>query len=175
MKFEFFESLSRVEAQKYLQNFLEVEGKAFEGLAAEAAADGLLLNFTLPSLAPLYEWVATRAAVVSKEPDPALPPWIRSTESYAEGLFDLTPETSAAVMRTAYYLGETFRRQFPSLHWGIGDPSTAEQQQPVVGPFQNGIEMSVILVTENLVRGMIKGKGREIAERAFARWASSVN
>jgi hypothetical protein len=175
VKFQFFESLSRIEAEKYLQNFLEVEGEAFKVLAAEAAADGLLLDFTLPSLAPLYEWVAKRATVVPKAPDPALPSWIRDTESYAGGLFDLTPETSAAVMRTAYYLGETFRRQFPGLSWGIGDPSTAEQQQPVVGPFQHGIEMSVILVTENLVRRMIKGKGREIAERAVAHWASSVD
>jgi hypothetical protein len=175
VKFQFFESLSRKEAEKYLQNFLEVEGEAFEALAAEAAADGLLLDFTLPSLAPLYEWVAKRAAVVPRAPDPALPPWIRNTESYVEGLFDLTPEASSTVMRTAYYLGETFRRQFPRLRWGIGDPSTAEQQQPVVGPFQHGIEMSVILVTENLVRGMIKGKGREIAERAFGHWASSVD
>ena len=57
MKFQFFESLSRKEAEKYLQNFLEVEGEALKR-SRPKPADGLLLDFTLPSLAPLYEWVA---------------------------------------------------------------------------------------------------------------------
>ena len=77
-------------------------------------------------------------------------------------------------MRAAFYLGETFVMGFPPLQWRIGNPTYAQKNQPVVGPFKAGMELPVLLVAENLVRGMVEGKERDSTEGAVQKWASFV-
>jgi hypothetical protein len=54
------------------------------------------------------------------------------------------------VLRAAYFLGESFAKDYPELHWGRGNRETALQNMPVISGFKGNIEMPPIMVTENL-------------------------
>jgi hypothetical protein len=173
--FTFFESLSRDEGDLFLQNFLDEMRKAMPGFLASASAEGLTTDFSLDSLSPLFAWVSASLTIIPLEADPELPEWIRSSDTYADNLFDFDEPSKITVLRSAYYLGESFTRSYPSLTWAVGRRDTAPQQQPVVSGFQHTMEMPVLLVAENMLRRSHSdgpdGPGIVVAVRS---WSSKV-
>lgn len=157
MNFGYFESLSRQEAQAYLDAFLAESGRGFEQTAATAKSNGLILDFSLQSIAPFMFWVAPQLQTVRRMEDESIPLWIRQTKEHSAGLYDFTEEASILVLRVAFYFGESFVRLFPKLEWGTGNEKFAEQNMPVAKGFSNGYELAPILVTENLFRRLIEG------------------
>jgi hypothetical protein len=56
----------------------------------------------------------------------------------------------------------------------VGDPETAQQNMPVITGFGNQLELSPILVTENLLRRALKGAAPDAIERAVNRWVADA-
>lgn len=42
------------------------------------------------------------------------------------------------------------------MRWGVGDRDSAVQNQPVLEGFKSGVQLSPLLVTENLLRRLIE-------------------
>jgi hypothetical protein len=173
VNFAFFEALTDEEAFTYLDGFLR-EGRESHGeFVAAAEQDGVVADLSLESIEPVMAWVAGTVVTVPRDEDPALPWWIRESDSYKENLFDFDESSRALVLCFAFYLGETFTRAYPRLTWGVGRRNVAEQGQPVVTGFAHSIEMAVLLVGENLVtRAVTGGPSSAGAERAVSLWAS---
>ncbi len=159
MDFAFFESLTVEEARIFLSRFLEEEKVATEKLVAAAKSAGLSADYNVESLVPLFWWVAGGLKTIPREPDLSLPDWIRNSTSYTENLFDFDNESKIVVLRSAYYLGETFIRSFQGLQWRIGNAETALQNMPVVHGFRHKLEMAPMLVAENLFGRILSGNG----------------
>ena len=172
MKFEFFEELSTVEAEAFLHQFLTEESANIGALLAEAARQGIVGDFSLPSIAPLMRWVAPKIVSVPKSPDVYLPDWLRNTEVYSKGLFEFDEQSEFLTLRAAYYFGESFVRGCRGLRWNVGDTDTAEVNMPVVSGFKGGLEMAPILVTENLFRRLVSEPSRLYdIDTAITYWA----
>jgi hypothetical protein len=147
MDFQFFEELSREDAETYLQRFLEVEAAEIEETLSEASGDGLRVDFTVPSVAPLLAWLAKRVGTESVAAPDDLPDWITSTR--ATEFIEFDRPSRRLVLRASFYLGESFVRSFSNLDWGIGHPEFAHQQQPTIRGFRDGMELPVLFVAEN--------------------------
>jgi hypothetical protein len=159
MEFEFFEHLSKRDAKALLQRFIEVESSHFPEIVKQCAAQRIKLDFSIKSLEPFICWVLKKMTTVSKKPDPAVPEWIRNTESYTKNLFDFDEASGVLILRTAYYLGETFVRSYGGLQWGIGRWSNTNR--PVVRGFLKGMELPPILVTDTLLSAVIGSPSRK--------------
>lgn len=152
MNFAFFESLSLLEAQDYLARFLSETRRGFDQLAPEAQADGLLVDYSIESVPPLILWLIPKLQTFPLPEDPTVPMWIRQTREYAAGCYDFTESARIQILRTAFYFGEAFVRTFPQLRWGVGNQNSAEKNMPVVRGFRSAIELSPLLVVENMHR-----------------------
>lgn len=159
MRFDFFEKLSREEAQSFLERFLAIESDKFVKLEEECSTLGIPTDFTIKSVAPFMKWIVTKLETVRKDSDVQLPKWVRDTKSYSENLFDFDELSKCLILCAAYYLGESFVRSHDSLHWTLGNPETAEANMPVVAGFASGRELAPILIAENLF-------GRVVAQPA---------
>lgn len=175
MNLAFFEQLAPAEASVYLARFVELGRSALPDLVAAAESDGVRADLSVGSVGPVMDWVATQVATVPLEPDPTLPDWIRASDSYEANLFDFDEPSKVLVLRSGYYLGESFVRAFPRLTWAVGREETAPQGQPVVSGFSHEMEMPVLLVAENLIgRAIAEKTPRTDAARAVAVWESKV-
>ncbi|MFO1491133.1 MAG: hypothetical protein U1F77_08870 [Kiritimatiellia bacterium] len=145
MNFHILENMTAGEASAFLAEFLSHGGHDKPRLSARA-------DYTMPSLVSVLEEVAGLMQTTERQPDITLPEWIRTTESYRDGLFDFDAQSKRLLMWVAFYLGETFVRSNATLSWGTGAIDFAQCNSPVVRGFQHGLELSVILVTENLLR-----------------------
>lgn len=148
--FEFFEKLSEDEAKAFLQEFLKFGNLSFPEIAKQCALDGIQTDFSIKSIPPFMRWALGKLVTIPKKPDPALPQWIRDTESYQKRLFDFDEPSKDLILRAAYYLGESFVRSHANLQWGIGDPTIAHAKMPVVKGFKKRAELAPILVADNL-------------------------
>ena len=115
--------------------------------------------------------MARRSQTTPRAADLTLPTWLRETDTYSRGLYDLDDASLGMVMTLSYYLGEAFVRTH-GLRWSVGRNDTAEQGQPVVGPFDRGMELAAILVTENLFRAVIEGEDIDRLRTAVATWSN---
>jgi hypothetical protein len=175
MDFAFFERLSPAEAQEFLASFLREEREAVERMLESADRDGVRGDYSLSSVAPVFSWILDKIRTTPRIPDPSLPWWIRDSGGYARNPFDFDDPSKALVLRAALYLGESFVRAFDRLEWAIGDPETAEQQQPVVRGFVGRLEMAPILVAENMLRKALDGRITvEGIRRVVERWTEKV-
>lgn len=174
MDFAFFEGLTRDEGREFLETFLRVEGAAVRDMLTAAEKEGGIRgDFTVESISPILRWAIQKLQPVLRAPDPTLPAWIREGDSYARGLLGLDEPSKILTLRCAFYLGESFVRSYAELEWGVGDPETAEQNQPVVTGFADGIEMSPMLVCQNLfLRVAVDGASPEQIDRAVAFWSA---
>lgn len=162
MRFAFFESLTHQEAQTLLRRFCEVEREAImadPALFRQTASEGQL--FSLDRLPAIFARCAADLSLVSVPTPPDLPDWILSSLPHKDGFFEFAPSSAATVLRVAYYMGECFV-QLPTLSWGIGKENTAIQNQPVVTGFENGLELSPLLVSENIFRRILDGADASI-------------
>lgn len=152
MDFEFFEKLSRAEANAFLKRFLDEESSNIKGTMKQCAAAGVKLDYSIKSISPFMRWVLKQLIVTPVEPDPEVPEWLRKNDSYTTRLFEFNESSKELVLQAAYYLGESFVRSHDTLHWGSGDITTAEGNMPVVIGFQHELELAPILVANNLLR-----------------------
>ena len=175
MDFEFFEKLSRNEANAFLRRFLQVESSEIKKTLKECADEGIITDYSIKSISPLMRWVLKRLITAPLEPDPAVEDWIRNTDSYAKSLFEFDAPSSVLVMQTAYYLGESYVRNHRSLRWSTGDRETAEGNLPVVTGFQHDLELAPVLIAENLLRRVI-AEPKKVGdfEKAVAYWCRMV-
>lgn len=175
MKFNFFENLTSEEAQIFSQQYLEIEAEKADLFLQQCLLDGVNADYSLESLAHVLRWVIPKMQVLSKSPDLDLPEWIRNSETYAKNLFEFDEPSKILTLRSSYYLGETFVRNFSVLHWSIGKSDTALGNMPVVTGFQFSLEMPPILVCENLFRRAIVDSKRLVdVDRAVKSWSQKV-
>jgi len=175
MDFEFFEKLSLIEAEAFLSDLLAGGTNRSLSLSKELEADGIRCDFSIPSLAPVLTSLLPKLVKIPLEPDLKVPTWIRNSETYKENLFDFDDASKRLVLGAAYYLGETFVRSFPVLHWTTGNPETALMNMPVVAGFRNGVEMAPMLVAENLLMSVLIDPSKQgDIEMAVSTWKSKV-
>jgi hypothetical protein len=165
MDFGFFERLSAEEAHAFLEEYRATAAQNHPELAALMARDGHAADFSLTSIRPAFEVVARAVQTVPRESDPTLPAWITTQDSYRRGLYDIAEASTGLILALSYYLAEAFiRASNGRLTWRIGDPDTAVQQQPVVSGFAHRIQMSPLLVSENLLGRLIEEPDPAVAE-----------
>lgn len=177
MDFGFFESLTFDQAQVVLDEYL-VDGRiGLDRVQSDASspADGWQLS--LQGTTRFFQWVTPRLVTVRREPDVSLPQWIRDTPVYERGLFDFDTDSASLVLVWSYHLGQTFVHLYPDrLRWATGAPGTAEVHQPVVVGFEHGMELSTLLVAENLFRRTLKEpEPTDFVTPAVEKWASFMN
>src|ERR1051325_2958582 len=115
MDFAFFDSLTTAEAEDYLGQFLTETSRGIEELAGQAKAAGLATDYSVASIAPLMLWVLPQVQTTPVSQDSSVPVWIRQTMEYRDGLYEFTESARVTVLRSAFYLGESFVRSFPRL------------------------------------------------------------
>jgi hypothetical protein len=175
MDFAFLESLTKKEAETFLENYINVESKAVTTMVAEAEKDGINADFSIKTASYVLNWMLEKIKTVTKEIDSSLPAWIRECDSYASGLVDFDEPSKVIILRASYYLGECFIRYSDRLSWATGNPDTAEQNMPVITGFMGRVEMAPMLVTENLfLRILIDGAPNEDIDRAIESWLSDI-
>ena len=161
MRFTFFESLTRQEAQAFLRRFCEVEREAITADTNVFRQTAPGVQFALDRLPAIFERCAKDLSLVPVPTPPDLPDWIASSLPHKDGFFEFDPSSAAVVLRVAFYMGECFV-QVSTLSWGIGKRNTAVQNQPVVKGFENGLELSPLLVSENIFRRILDGADASI-------------
>lgn len=155
MNFGFFESLTRADAEAFLERFLDVESSVAPMFLASLSRELSVQEYSIDSVAPALRFISSQISTFKKNPDDHLPDWITTSPSYARGLFEFDDASKVLILRGAHYLGESFVRTIPHLKWSTGHPDTAEQNMPVVTGFQSSLEMAPMLIVENLFRRMI--------------------
>jgi hypothetical protein len=175
MNFAFFENLTVQEAREYLDRFRALGNDVLPDLISAAEVDGVVADLSVASIEGVVGWVARQAVTFPLAPAPALPEWIRASDTYEANLFDFDEPSKVLILRLAFYLGESFARTYPQLSWGVGRKDTAPQGQPVITRFLHGMEMPVLLVAENLVARAASGESPAgDAARAVSVWESKV-
>lgn len=155
MRFDYFEKLPKKQANAFLSRFLKVEAINIKETVKHCTADGIKMDFSINSLSPFLRWILKKLDTIPLSPDPAVPEFIRNTDSYTKHLFEFDTRSRELVLQAAYYLGESFVRTHRSLRWATGDIKTAEANMPVVAGFRYELEMAPILVAENLLERII--------------------
>jgi hypothetical protein len=175
VNFAFFEDLTPDEAESLLQSFLADARDAMPEFLDSATNAGLTPDFTLSSIPPLLDWIRESVNTVGLAPDPELPDWIRSSETYKKSLFAFDAPSGVTIVRGAYYLGESFTRSLDHLRWAVGREGTAPQGQPVVTGFRYEMEMPVLLVAENTIaRGLREPSERSATTTAVESWSAKA-
>ena len=160
MDYEFFDSLNSEEAQALLNSFLESQRKALEEMTPVAARDGVVLDYSLSSLADALKWMI-KLVRVHHAPVPAEEPWwIR--QAHPDGLIEFDDNSRTVILRAAYYLGECFAR-LPGMRWAIGNPEYLEKNMPIIAGFRHDEELGPLVVIRN-VFARILGHGMPVAE-----------
>jgi hypothetical protein len=172
---DFFEKLSLDEAKALLSRFRELESSKIEEMRKQIAFEGFELNFSIQSVAPCIRWTSARLETFPREPDPRLPLWIRNTDSYRNNLFEFDEPSKSLTLRAAYYLGESFVRSHGNLRWGTGNLDYAYANMPVIAGFRSGHELAPAVVTDNLLREVVRDPSKlpEI-ESTIELWNSFV-
>jgi hypothetical protein len=155
MNFKFFESLTKEEAQKYLDDFLYFGKNRGVEILKENVHFTIEIDFSMESLSPIIKTLITIVKTVPRPPDETVPDWIRATEEYQKGLYDFDETSKSIVLAAAYYLGETFVKNYKQLSWAIGNTKYAQGNMPVITPFKYNMEMPPILIAENSFRKVI--------------------
>ncbi len=172
----FFESLTPQEADTYLRRFLETERSAVQEMISDAKKSGVSADFLIESVVPFLSWVLGKLKTTPRSPDLSLPEWIRRSTSYQSNLFDFDESSKVLILRSAYYLGESLVRSFPTLSWATGNPDTAVKNMPVVTGFRYQMELAPMLVLENVFGRILSGsKSSADLQEMVSTWVEKVN
>jgi hypothetical protein len=175
MNFKFFESLTKEEAQEYLEEFLHFGKNRGIEILKENIHFTVDIDFCIESASRIFEELIANLKTVPEEPDETLPIWIQNTPEYEKGLFDFDKPSKSIILAAAYYLGETFVRNFGQLSWATGNTDYAEGNMPVVTGFQFCKELAPILIIENLFSRVISDGGNTNSiEVAIQAWKGFV-
>jgi hypothetical protein len=173
----FFDNMSPDEAAEFLHLYLSTESRACARLVGRARDRGVTADYSPDSVPDMFEWVFGFVRTVPLEPDMDEPEWIRTTPSYTASLFDFDEDSKPVVLAASFYLGESFVRTFPNhLSWATGDVNYIGANQPVVTGFRHGLEMSTVLVTENMFARVIKDRAKlPDIDRGVRYWTGLVD
>lgn len=160
MDYDFFKNLSEIDATKFLNNFLDESKDGFQQTATKLQKDGIVVDYTIDSIIPVYNWVLEQLKTIPLEIDDSLPDWIKQSDDYLQGLFEFNEESAILTLRAAYYLGESFNRSSQELFWTTGDNESALKNMPVVNGFKYNLELAPLLVSENLFKRIIQDNSR---------------
>lgn len=164
MNFEMFENMTPAEAERFLQEFLH-NGKI------SAVELGIEHTLSLNELPDALGRIADGLEVNPRDPDPAVPAFIRETKEYKDGLFDFAPQSLSAIVGAAFALGDAFIGAFPGLKWATGNREFATANMPVVAGFGKGLELPALLVVENLFSRRIQNPAGDAGfRRAIETW-----
>ena len=176
MDFAFFDSISTDEGFAFFDAFLRAERSAVPHILEAARQQGISTDFSVETLPCVMRWALSQVETRPKAADSSLPSWITTTDGYKRGLFEFSEQSKPLILRIAYYFGECFVRSFEGLRWSVGNPDTAQRNMPVVIGFGNDVELSPILVTENLFKRVLSGEAESDAiDRAVKRWVAYLN
>jgi len=171
MNFEFFENLSIEEANSFLQNFLIEEERELFSMKGDLAEADISLEFDLKCALALLHWTLNSLITLPEKEDDSLPSWIKSSSSYKNGLFQFDEPSKLLILRSAYYMGECFVRSNSKLRWGVGDVTSAVKHMPVVTGFNNSMEMSPIMILENVFSRILANESTDEAiEKMLDTW-----
>jgi hypothetical protein len=175
MDYAFFESMSKEEADNFLNGYLKLEKEAWSVVRDEAKKHGINADFSANSITPVFQWLMNQIGVIDCELDKSLPDWITQSSSYLRGLFEFDEHSKILIIRASYYLGAAFIDEFNQLSWTTGKIDTAVQNMPVVKGFEHELELSTIMVTENLFSRVAAGEADSSAiDIAVKYWRSQV-
>lgn len=160
MKVHIFEAMKKEEAEEYLSEFLAFGRNKGMEILEENLHFTTNLDFRIETLPDILIALIPKLKTLPREPDHNVPEFIRNTEDYQKGLFDFDERSNHVVLAGAYYLGETFVRNFSQLKWTTGNTDFREGNMPVVNPFRRNLEMAPILIVENLFRRIVKDNSR---------------
>ena len=79
MDFKFYESLSKDDAGKYLENYLCIESDAVSNTLPLIKKDGINADFSIESVSPVLKWFLKNVKTVTKNREEKLPEWIAVT------------------------------------------------------------------------------------------------
>jgi hypothetical protein len=150
--------MSKSEAEEYLDEFLAFGKDRGMKVLENNLSSETALDYTIESLSIIFKALIPILNTLPRAPDPNVPEFIRNTEEYEKGLFDFDDASNTVLLAVAYYLGETFVRTFPKLKWATGNTDYRECNMPVVTGFKFKKELAPILICENILRGVIKGR-----------------
>lgn len=172
MDFNFFESLSKDDARKYLNNFLDEEKKVFIKLKCDYPQ----FDFSVESIKNFFKYVFLDLKKIDLPIDEDIPKWIRDTDSYQKGHFEFDDNSKILILRSAYYLGQSFVTAYSSLKWDIGNEEYIQKNMPIVKGFKSKLELPVLMVAENIFRSAIADseKLEPIVEQTTEFWMSKV-
>jgi hypothetical protein len=168
MDYAFFEKVSKEEAEIFLSNFLNEAGQGFISMIPEMEANGLIVDYSTASITPIFTWITQKLRTFPLDVDESLPVWIRETDSYKNNLYSFDKPSNILILRAAYYVGESFTRNYKQLKWSIGRAKTVEKNMPVVKGFVKKIELAPLMVCENVF-------GRTVTSGSFERITSVVD
>ncbi len=155
MNFELFSNLTEDEARQFLVDYLEQEGTAWAEAEPAMLKTGIKTKIAMDNIASILIWFFEQLETMPVKPDLTLPHWIRATDSYTNGLFEFDEQSKILILRGAYLLGECFVIEHKSLSWDIGDAKSAVKHMPVVNGFKHSMEMSPIMVVENIYKKVL--------------------
>jgi len=175
MNFKYFESLTKEQAHKYLNDFLCFGQNRGVEILKENVHFTTEIDFSMESLSPIIKTLITIVKTVPRLPDETVPDWIRATEEYKKGLYDFDERSESIVLAAAHYLGETFVKNYKQLSWDIGNTKYAQGNMPVITPFKYNMEMPPILIAENSFRKVISELSDDTSvDIAIEAWINNI-
>lgn len=175
MNFEFFQLLSRKEAEIFFNNYIEIEKTAISELIIDVSKSGIKADFSMSSLPDVLSFIFKKIKTVPKDIDETLPAWITECDTYIGNLFDFDEPSKILILRAAYYFGECFTKFSDSLSWSIGDRDTALQNMPVITGFDYKMELPPLLVIENTFGSVVSEKTTEDEfKKVIDTWISKI-
>ena len=167
MNFDFFANLSQDDALKFLDWFL---GYGSNNLPKGRSRD----QRDLPSFSHALSERCLRIPL--EDSGTNVPDWIRNTPAHKSMGKKITDRGSHEVFVAAYDFGQWFIDNHSRLSWAVGDSESAVQNMPVVTGFDKGLELSPLLVVENLtVRSQSSKNPSEIFRKALKKWESFLS
>jgi hypothetical protein len=173
MKLENFDTFDEGEAAEYLRSFLGAECRALDSMRPAAERAGVAIDYAVASLPTVIKWILSGVQIIRVPLPDSEPEWIRQMDG--QGLVELSENSKSLILRAAYYMGETFVRSHPGLHWSTGNPEYIEKHMPVVAGFESGCEMAPIMIVENLAK-RIHGNNAPPGDidRAVLEWEKDI-
>jgi len=117
-----FEELTKKNSKEFYRLYLANKEAALADLFADAAQDGISLDFSPDSLTALWQWAYPQFEYCSQHPvSDDIPIWYQP-EYVNHPHFSGPPMTLKSIKirdKLAYYFGEVLIRHIPNLHWEL--------------------------------------------------------
>jgi hypothetical protein len=158
-----FQTMSPGQAEAFQRKFLAEQPIICTTFARRMAAQGISADYSTVTGASVLEWFSAHVQLV--QPVPAV------------GGGEYEPDSVRTVIAAGYYLGEALRRAFPvQLGWTLGDPETADANQPVVRGFRNGIDLQPVRALEVFFRRILNHSiDRSVLGDRLAYWLDQAD